>query len=70
MSRRCRTERDNVAHRRWNSCGRVKWKKHPDVEEMAGGRGCKRKKQIACTMCTESIRMLNKEEMWVVVEHD
>jgi hypothetical protein len=34
MSRRCKTERDNVAHRIWDSCGRVKWKKHPDVEEI------------------------------------
>jgi hypothetical protein len=34
MSRRCRTERDNVAHRRWDSCGRVKWRKNPDVEEI------------------------------------
>ena len=34
MSRRCITERDNVAHRRWDSYGRVKWRKHPDVEEI------------------------------------
>jgi hypothetical protein len=34
MSRRCRIERDNVAHRRWDSCGRVKWRKHLDVEEI------------------------------------
>jgi hypothetical protein len=30
-------------------------------------RGCKRKKEIACTRCTETIKMLNKEEMGVVV---
>jgi hypothetical protein len=23
-----------MAHRRWDSCGRVKWRKHPDVERM------------------------------------
>jgi hypothetical protein len=38
MSRRCRTERDNVAHRIWYSCGRVKWRKHLDVEEITGER--------------------------------
>jgi hypothetical protein len=32
-----------------------------------GWRGCKSKKKIACTRCTETIRMLNKEEMEVVV---
>jgi hypothetical protein len=40
--------------------------KHPDVEEI-GWRGCKSKKQIACTRCTESIRMLNKEEMGLLL---
>jgi hypothetical protein len=30
-------------------------------------RGCKSKKQIACTRCIETIRMLNKEEMvWLL----
>jgi hypothetical protein len=38
MSKRCRTKRDNMAHRIWDSCGRVKWRKHPDVEEIVGER--------------------------------
>jgi hypothetical protein len=37
MGRRCRTERDNMAYKRWDSCGRVKWRKHPYVEEIRSG---------------------------------
>jgi hypothetical protein len=34
------------------------------------GRACRSIVHIACTRCTETIRMQNKEEMRVVVESD
>jgi hypothetical protein len=37
---------------------------------MTRGRACKIMVHIACTRCTETIRMKNKEEMGVVVESD
>jgi hypothetical protein len=46
MSRRCRTERYNVAHKRCDSCGRVKWKKHPDVEDIGGGEDARERSRL------------------------
>jgi hypothetical protein len=40
--------------------------KHPDVENSGRGRACRSLVHIACTRSTETIRMQNKEEIWVV----
>jgi hypothetical protein len=39
-------ERDNVAHRRWDSCGGVMWRKHPDVEEIGGGEDARARSRL------------------------
>ena len=43
---------------------------YPDVENNGMGRACRSIVHIACTRCTETIRMQNKEEMRVFVESD
>jgi hypothetical protein len=42
----------------------------PMWRTMARCRACRSIAHIACTRCTETIRMQNKEEMSVVVESD
>jgi hypothetical protein len=42
----------------------------PMWRTMAWGRACRSIMHIACTRCTETTRMQNKEEMRVVVESD
>jgi hypothetical protein len=41
-----------------------------DVENNGGGRACRRISHIACTRCTKTLGMQNKEEMSFVVESD
>jgi hypothetical protein len=46
MGRRFRTERDNVVHTRWDSYGGVKWRKHPDVEEIRSGEDARARSRL------------------------
>jgi hypothetical protein len=43
---------------------------YPDVENNGTGKRCRSIVHIACTRCTETRRMQNKEEMRDVVESD
>ena len=57
MRRQCRTKRGG---------GIVEWSEHPEVENIGVVRACRSMAHIACTRRTETIRMQNKEEIWVV----
>jgi hypothetical protein len=41
----------------------VEWSEHPEVENIGVVRACRSMAHIACTRRTETISMLNKEEM-------
>jgi hypothetical protein len=45
----------------------VEWSEYPKVENIGMVRACRNMAHIACTRRTETISMLNKEEMSVVV---